>query len=269
LVELKTRAEMDAMARGGAIIGDLYLEMRSRIRPGVSTGELDRFAEEFIRSHEGAIPAFKGLYGFPGSVCASLNEEVVHGIPSDERVLRDGDILSLDTGVKLDGWCSDSAWTFPVGEVDPKVAELLRVTRLALERAIEAAVPGNHVGDIGHAVEATVKSTGFRIVRDLVGHGIGRKVHEDPQVPNMGQPGQGPPLLEGMTLAIEPMISAGTWRIRTQADRWTMVITDGSPSAHYEHTVGVTADGPRILTAASQGSASGAPDTQDAARPTS
>lgn len=248
MIELKTPAEMDRMARGGAIIAALYAEMESRVVPGASTAELDRFAEEFIRSHEGAAPAFKGLYGFPGSMCTSINEEVVHGIPSDERRLQEGDILSLDTGVTLDGWCSDSAWTFPVGEVAPETDELLRVTRDALERAIDAARPGNHVGDIGHAVEEAVKGTGFEIIRDLVGHGIGRKVHEDPQVPNRGKPGQGPRLLAGMTLAIEPMVSTGTWRIRTLSDRWTMVSTDGSATAHFEHTVGVTDEAPRILT---------------------
>jgi len=249
VIELKTPEEMGHMARGGAIIAALYREMAERIVPGVSTGELDRFAEEFIRSHDGAEPAFKGLYGFPGSICASVNEEVVHGIPRDERILSEGDILSLDTGVKLDGWCSDSAWTFPVGELAPATQRLLRVTEEALENAIAAAVPGNHVGDIGHAVEETVKGTGFSIIRDLVGHGIGRKVHEDPQVPNRGEPGVGPKLKAGVVLAIEPMIAVGTWRIRTLEDRWTMTTTDGRPSAHFEHTVGVTEEGPRVLTA--------------------
>lgn len=250
MVELKTAAEMDRMARGGSIIHELYQEMSSRIVPGVSTGELDVFAETFIRDHEGAVPAFKGLYGFPASICASLNDEVVHGIPSDERILEEGDIVSLDTGVLLDGWCSDSAWTFPVGEVSKGKAALLAVTRSALDAAISASVVGNHVGDIGHAVEEVVRGTGFEIVRDLVGHGIGRKVHEEPQVPNRGTPGQGPALRAGMTLAIEPMISAGSWRIRTLPDRWTMSTADGAASAHFEHTVGVTHEGPRVLTGA-------------------
>lgn len=249
MVELKTSREMELMARGGRIIGALYEEARARVVPGVSTGALDRFADEFIRSHEGAVPVFKGLYGFPGSICTSVNQEVVHGIPSDDRILEEGDILSLDTGVKLDGWCSDSAWTFPVGEVAPRTVELLEVTHTALQRAIEAAVAGNHIGDIGNAVQTTVEGTGFVIIRDLVGHGIGREVHEDPQVPNLGRPGEGPALRVGMTVAIEPMISAGTWHIRTLADRWTMVTTDGSPSAHFEHTIAVTEEGPRILTA--------------------
>jgi methionyl aminopeptidase len=249
VIELKTGEEMDRIARGGAIIAALYREMEQRIQAGVSTGELDRFAEEFIRSHEGAEPAFKGLYGFPGSICASVNEEVVHGIPSDERVLKEGDILSLDTGVRLDGWCSDSAWTFSVGELAPATARLLEVTEEALERAIAAAIPGKHVGDIGHAVEEAVRGTGFAIIRDLVGHGIGRKVHEEPQVPNRGKPGSGPVLEAGLVLAIEPMIAVGTWRIRTLSDRWTVTTTDRRPSAHFEHTVGVTEEGPRILTA--------------------
>lgn len=250
MIELKTRDEMDRMAQAGSVIWNLFQEIEARVAPGVSTGALDAFAEEFIRSHEGAEPAFKGLYGFPGSICASLNEEVVHGIPSDGRVLEEGDIISIDVGVKLDGWCADSARTFPVGEVAPGTLRLIEVTREAFERAAEAAVPGNHIGDIGHAVERVVEETGFSIVRDLVGHGIGRRIHEDPQVPNLGRPGEGARLQEGMVLAIEPMISAGSWRIRTLQDRWTMVTADGSASAHHEHTVGVTQQGPRILTGA-------------------
>lgn len=249
MIELKTRDEMDLMARAGAVIWKLFQELEVRVAPGVTTLQLDRFAEEFIRSHDDATPVFKGLYGFPGAVCASLNEEVVHGIPSDERVLKEGDILTVDVGVSLEGWCADSARTFAVepGAVDGETRRLLEVTERALERAIEAATPGNRIGDIGHAVERTVEGTGFHIIRDLVGHGIGRKVHEDPQVPNRGRPGEGPRLQEGMTLALEPMIARGTWKIRTLDDRWTVVTADGSPSAHFEHTVGVTSEGPRIL----------------------
>lgn len=245
---LKSSEEIEAMGRSGAIIGRLFEMLAPRILPGTSTGELDALAEEFIRSHAGAEPAFKGLYGFTGSVCASVNEEVVHGIPSPRRVLREGDILTIDVGVRLDGWCSDSAWTFPVGEVDDTSARLLEVTERALERAVEAATPGRHVGDIGAAVEAAVEGTGFSIIRDLVGHGIGREVHEAPQVPNLGRPGQGPQLRAGMVLAIEPMISAGSHRIRTLSDRWTVVVADGARSAHFEHTVAVTAKGPLVLT---------------------
>ncbi len=248
MIELKTHDEIERIARGGSIIAELFGELAPRVAPGVSTLQLDAFAEEFIRSNEGAVPVFKGLYGFPGSLCTSINEEVVHGIPSAKRVLTEGDIISIDVGVKLNGWCSDSAQTFPVGQVDIKTKRLLEVTRQALDRAIEAAVPGSHVGDIGHAVERIVAGTGFSIVRDLVGHGVGRKVHEDPQVPNYGRRGAGPNLEAGMVLAIEPMIAAGTHKIRTLADRWTMVMADGSASAHFEHTVALTSDGPRILT---------------------
>ncbi len=248
MIELKSAAEIDQMARGGAIIGRLFEELAGRVGPGVSTLELDRFAEAFIRSHEGATPVFKGLYGFPGSLCTSINEEIVHGIPSERRVLSDGDVISIDVGVRLEGWCSDAARTFAVGEIEPRTAELLRVTREALHRAIAAAVAGGHVGDIGHAVQGAVAGTGLRIIRDLVGHGVGRDVHEEPQVPNLGEPGTGPELREGMVLAIEPMIAVGTDRIRTLADRWTMVTADGSMSAHFEQTVAVTASGPRVLT---------------------
>lgn len=248
MIELKTAHEIELIARGGSIIASLFKEMEPRVAPGVSTLQLDAFAEEYIRSTPGAVPVFKGLYGFPGSICASINEEIVHGIPSDQRVLAEGDVISVDVGVRLEGWCADSARTFPVGDIDGETMRLLRVTEEALDRAIEVALPGMHVGDIGHAVETVVADTGFSIIRDLVGHGVGRKLHEDPQVPNLGQPGTGPALREGMVLAIEPMIAVGTHRIRTLADRWTMVTSDGSVSAHFEHTVALTAEGPRILT---------------------
>lgn len=249
MIELKSASEIELMAKGGAIIGALFREVEGRVAPGVSTLQLDEFAEDFIRSHEGAVPVFKGLYGFPGSLCTSINEEVVHGIPSAKRVLEPGDIVSVDVGVKLEGWCSDAARTYPVDEVDEETAHLLEVTQGSLDAAVQAAVAGGHVGDIGNAVEKVVEGTGFKIIRDLVGHGVGREVHEEPQVPNLGSPGSGPVLREGIVLAIEPMIAVGTHRIRTLSDRWTMVTMDGSRSAHYEHTVAVTADGPRILTA--------------------
>lgn len=245
---LKTAGEIDLIARGGAIIGALFDELGARVRPGVTTLELDRFCDDFIVSHDGAEPAFKGLYGFPGAVCVSVNEEIVHGIPSARRVLQEGDIVSVDVGVRLEGWCSDSAWTFPVGEVDPPTRRLLEVTETALEGAVKATVPGNHIGDIGAAVMAVVDGTGMSIVRDLVGHAVGRDVHEEPQVPNVGRAGFGAPLREGMVLAIEPMLSLGTDRIKTLSDRWTVITQDRSRSAHFEHTVAVTADGPRILT---------------------
>lgn len=250
MIHLKSQDEIRVMARGGAIIGGLIDELEGRVRPGVTTQELNAFADEYIRSHDGATPAFKGLYGFPGSVCISVNEEIVHGIPSAERALTEGDIVSIDIGVKLDGWCSDSAWTFPVGDVDEETGRLLDVTRRSLDAAIEAARLGNHVGDIGAAVLETVKGTGLGVIRDLVGHGVGREVHEDPQVPNIGRAGYGPLLREGMVLAIEPMLSLGSEHIRTLEDRWTVVTADGTRSAHYEHTVAITAAGPRILTTA-------------------
>jgi methionyl aminopeptidase len=249
MIELKSAVEIDQIALGGEIIGALFSEIAARVVPGVSTGQLDQFAEDFIRSHSGATPAFKGLYGFPASLCTSINEEVVHGIPSDRRVLKEGDVLSVDVGVRKDGWYSDSARTFPVGEINAECVLLLEATRAALDRAIEAAVPGNRVGDIGHAIEMSLAGSGLSIIRDLVGHGVGRSLHEDPQIPNLGEPGRGPELKEGMVLAIEPMIALGTYKIRTLSDRWTVVTTDGSASAHFEHTVAVTRDGPRILTA--------------------
>lgn len=250
MIRLKNEREIDEIAGGGAIIGELLGVVEDVVRPGVTTGELDRLCEDFIRSHDGAIPAFKGLYGFPGAVCVSTNAEVVHGIPSAHRVLESGDIVSLDVGVRLNGWCSDSASTFTVGEVDAETHRLLEITKKALDRAITAAVAGNHIGDIGAAVEGTVQGTGFAIVRDLVGHGVGREVHEPPQVPNFGRPGRGPRLLDGMVLAIEPMVSIGSGSIRTLDDGWTVVTSDGSRSAHFEHTVAVTSGSARVLTAA-------------------
>jgi len=249
VIRLKSEPEIAEIARGGAIIGELLGVLEDVVRPGVTTGELDRLCEDFIRSHDGAVPAFKGLYGFPGAVCTSTNAEVVHGIPSPRRVLQDGDIVSVDVGVRLNGWCSDSASTFTVGDVGAATRRLLEITREALARATAAAVPGNHVGDIGAAVEGAVRATGFAIVRALVGHGVGWEGHEAPQVPNFGRPGQGPRLLDGMVLAIEPMLTAGAGSIRTLDDGWTVVTRDGSPSAHFEHTVAVTGKRARVLTA--------------------
>ena len=250
MINLKSQDEIDLIAQGGAIIGGLLREVEGRVAPGASTGELDHFCEDYICSHEGAVPAFKGLYGFPGSVCISMNEEVVHGIPSSHRILAEGDVVSIDVGVRLEGWCSDSAWTFPVGEIDEDTQKLLRITEDSLERAIGVARAGNHVGDIGAAVVGAVKGTGLGIIRELVGHGVGRDVHEEPQVPNVGRPGYGPLLQEGMVLAIEPMLSTGTDMVKSLEDRWTVVTADGSRSAHFEHTVAITVAGPRILTLA-------------------
>ena len=248
MISLKSPAELDAIAAAGAILARLFEEIRAEIEPGVSTGELDAFAEEFIRSHPGAEPAFKGLYGFPASLCTSVNHEVVHGIPSRRRRLDSGDILSIDAGVKLDGWFADMAVTFPVGEIEPELDRLLQVTQAALGAGIAAARPGNRVGDIGHAVQTVAESAGFSVVRELVGHGLGREPHEEPQIPNYGRRGRGLRLQPGLVLAIEPMVNAGRADVRTLADRWTVVTADQLRSAHFEHTVAITDQGPRILT---------------------
>ncbi len=236
------------MARGGHLLAQTLELLRRSVRPGVSTKELDTIAEDFIRSHPGATAAFKGLYGFPGSICASINEEIVHGIPSAKRVLREGDIISLDFGVKLDGYFTDAAITVPVGEVSAQDQKLLAVTQEALAAGVAAARVGNHVGDIGHAISAVVKGAGFTTADDLVGHYVGTKPHGDPQVPNFGKPKRGARLLAGLTIAIEPMVNVGGSAIRTLGDRWTVVTADGSRSAHFEHTVAVLDDGPRVLT---------------------
>ena len=250
MMHLKTPEEIELIALGGKIISDLLSEIPSRIQPGVSTLDLDTFSDEFIRSHAGAVPAFKGLYGFAGSVCASVNEEVVHGIPDANRTLAEGDIISIDVGVKLEGWCSDSAWTFAVGEIDEESRGLMTVTEESLDAAVAVTLMGNHIGDIGVAVMERVDGTGMSIIKDLVGHGVGRDVHEEPQVPNLGTAGSGPLLREGMVLAIEPMLSLGSPLIRTLDDRWTVVTQDGARTAHFEHTVAITSGVARILTGA-------------------
>ena len=249
MIALKTTDDIEAIARAGRIIAALFREIEPRVAPGVSTAELDTFAEDFIRSHEGAVPAFKGLYGFPASLCTSLNEEVVHGIPSAKRKLKAGDIVSVDAGVKLNGWFADAARTFPVGAVTRETTELLEVTEQALNAGIAEARAGNRLGDVGHAIQSVAEAAGLGVVRDLVGHGIGREPHEEPQVPNYGVRGRGLRLQPGMVLAIEPMLNAGGPAVRTLADRWTVVAADGSRSAHFEHTIAVTTNGPRILTA--------------------
>ena len=258
MIQLKSTREIERMAHGGAILAAAVALLERSVRPGISTGELDRIAEEFIRSHDGARPSFKGLYGFPGSICASINEEIVHGIPSKKRVLREGDIASLDIGVFHDGFHTDSATTAAVGEIPEDSARLLKATRDALEAGIAAVRVGNHIGDIGAAVEAVVVAAGFSVVRDLVGHGIGENFHEEPQVPNYGKPKRGVRLQAGMTFAIEPMVNAGGPETRTLSDRWTIVSADGSRSAHFEHTIAVTAEGPRVLTRAMAPVAAGA-----------
>jgi methionyl aminopeptidase len=249
VIRLKTLAEIEAIARSGAVLAGLFAALPQQIRPGTTTADLDRFAEEFIRSHPGAEPAFKGLYGFPANICTSVNHEVVHGIPSRRCVLKEGDIISVDVGVKLDGWYADAAVTYAVGEIDEEARRLLTVTEEALRLGIAQAVVGNRLGDIGSAIQQHAEAAGYSVVRDLVGHGIGRAPHEEPQVPNFGRPGRGLRLQPGLVLAIEPMVNEGTAEVRTLADRWTVVTADRKRSAHFEHTVAVLESGPRILTA--------------------
>ncbi|HWA15418.1 MAG TPA: type I methionyl aminopeptidase [Gemmatimonadales bacterium] len=253
MITIKSPREIETMARAGRILADTLALMRRTVAPGKSTLELDEIAEEFIRSHTGATPSFKGLYNYPRSLCTSINEEIVHGIPSAKRILREGNIVSIDVGVKLDNLHADAAITVPVGEISPEATRLLEVTQQGLAAGIEQARIGNHVGDIGHAVQQVAEAAGFGVVRELVGHGIGTQFHEEPQVPNHGHPKRGPRLLEGMTIAIEPMITAGHYGTRTLGDKWTVVTTDGSLAAHFEHTVAITKDGPRILTKGGNG----------------
>lgn len=250
MIRLKTPGEIEAIARAGRIVADALAHVAERALPGVSTAELDREAEDFIRSHDGAAPAFKGLYDFPGTLCTSLNEEVVHGIPSPRRELAEGDVLSVDVGVKLDGMFADAAVTVAVGPPAPQTERLLEATRHGLAAGIEAARVGATIGDVGAAIQRVVEAEGFSIVRELVGHGVGHLPHEDPQVPNYGRPGSGPRLREGLVIAIEPMVNLGSREVRTLDDGWTVVTADGKLSAHFEHTVAVTDEGPRILTGA-------------------
>jgi methionyl aminopeptidase len=249
VITVKSAREVDTMARAGRIVADTLALVREKAVPGVSTWELDKAAEAFIRSHKGAVPSFKGLYGFPASLCTSINTEVVHGIPSKKRVLREGDILSVDCGVCMGGLHADSAVTVPVGTIAPETQALLETTVRSLEAGIAAARAGAQVGDIGAAVQAVAEAAGYSVVRELVGHGIGAQFHEEPQVPNFGTKGTGPRLMPGMTIAIEPMVNAGSPDVRTLGDRWTVVTKDGSLSAHFEHTVAITENGARILTA--------------------
>ncbi|MES2358770.1 MAG: type I methionyl aminopeptidase [Gemmatimonadota bacterium] len=248
MIQLKSAREIEIMARGGQILAAAVRLAETDTRAGMSTLDVDRMIEEFIRSHEGALPSFKGLYGFPASVCASINEEIVHGIPSAKRVIRDGDIVSIDVGVLLEGYHTDAATTVAVGNVGAESLRLLDVTRKALAAGIAAAQPDNHVGDIGAAVQEVVERAGFNVTRDLVGHGIGTTFHEDPQVPNYGKPKRGVKLAAGLTIAIEPMVMIGSHKTRQLPDQWTVVTVDKSRAAHFEHTVAITAQGPRVLT---------------------
>jgi methionyl aminopeptidase len=249
VIVCRSTAELERMREAGRLVGDVLTELAAHVVPGATTADLDALAEKRILA-AGATPAFKGYHGYPATICASINDEVIHGIPSGRRMLNEGDIISIDVGASLDGYFGDSAITLPVGLVSEEAARLLRVTEESLYKAIERVRPGSRVSDIGHAVQRHVEAFGFSVVREFVGHGIGEKMHEEPQVPNYGEPGRGPRLAEGMVIAIEPMVNAGKPGVKVLADGWTAVTRDRSLSAHFEHTVAVTEAGPRILTMA-------------------
>ncbi|MCS1352577.1 type I methionyl aminopeptidase [Mechercharimyces sp. CAU 1602] len=246
MIILKSANELERMRASGRLVFEAHQRVKEAIRPGVTTRELDRIVEEFLRKH-GATSSFKGYNGFKGHVCASVNEELVHGIPGS-RVLQDGDIITIDIGAFYQGYHGDSAWTYPVGSIPEKTQHLLDVTKESLYRGIREAKPNARLGDISHAVQSYVEEEGYSIVREYAGHGIGQTLHEDPSIPNYGPPGRGPRLKQRMTLAIEPMVNAGLRHVKTLADDWTVVTRDGSLCAHFEHTIAITDDGYEILT---------------------
>jgi len=254
MIELKSAREIGLMRRAGYILADVVDRLRAGVRPGMSTLEIDEDVEEFIRS-QGAKPAFKGYRGFPATVCISINEEVVHGIPSTHRRVKEGDIVGLDLGCIVEGYYADCAFTLAIGEVPPRVQELLDATRDSLEAGIVECRPGRRLSDVSHAIQVHVEKHGFSVVRAFVGHGIGRAL---PQVPNFGDPGRGPQLKPGMVLAIEPMVTMGSWEVRVLDDGWTAVTKDGSLAAHFEHTIAVTESGPEVLTSKRGGTAQAA-----------
>ena len=248
MIVCRSAAEIERMRAPNQLVADVLVELEAAVAPGVTTADLDRLAERLVRE-AGAVPAFKGYRGYPATLCISVNEQVVHGIPSQDRALKAGDIVSLDIGAKLNGFFGDSAVTVPVGDVPAETTRLLQVTKESLERAIALTQVGGRLSDISHAVQTWVESHGFSIVREIVGHGIGEKLHEDPQIPNYGAPGKGAKLAAGMVLAIEPMVAMGRPETKVLADGWTAVTKDGSLAAHFEHTVAVSEDGPLVLTA--------------------
>lgn len=247
MIVVKSMHEFLLMQKAGRIVATVLNELEAAIKPGVTTKELDEIAETTILKL-GGVPAFKGYGGFPASICTSVNEEVVHGIPG-KRVLKEGDIISIDVGAFYEGYCGDAARTFPVGKISPLAEQLLQVTKEALEKGVAMAKVGNRLTDISHAIQTHVEAAGFSVVRQYVGHGIGQKMHEEPQVPNYGLPGRGPRLKAGMALAIEPMVNTGEFPVRTLSDNWTVVTQDGSLSAHFEDTIFITEDGNEVLTA--------------------
>jgi methionyl aminopeptidase len=247
VIDLKSPRELELMRTAGHILADVMDRLRERVKSGMSTLEIDEDVEEFIVAR-GAKPAFKGYRGFPATACISINEEVVHGIPSASRRIAEGDIVGLDLGCIVDGYYADCAFTLAVGDVPPKVQQLLDVTRESLDHAINECRPGRRLSDVSYAVQRHVEAHGFSIVRAFVGHGIGRALHEDPQIPNFGDPGRGPVLKAGMVLAVEPMVTMGSWEVKVLDDGWTAVTKDGSLAAHFEHTIAVTEAGPEVLT---------------------
>ena len=246
MIIIKNNKEIDLMRNAGRVVAETLLCVEKKVKPGITTAELDSIAEEFITKH-GAKPSFKGLYGFPASLCISVNEQVVHGIPGG-YVLKEGDIISVDCGAEINGFHGDAARTFAVGEISEEARRLITVTEESFFKGVEAAIVGNRLSDISHNIQNHIEANGFSVVRDFVGHGIGKTVHEDPEVPNFGRPGRGPKLVAGMALAIEPMVNMGTYRVKTAGDDWTVVTADKSLSAHYENTVVILPDGPEILT---------------------
>jgi methionyl aminopeptidase len=249
MIELKTDREIQIIRNNGSILARTLRLVKENLHPGIRTTELNRLAEDFIK-REGAYPAFKGYRDFPASICVSVNEEVVHGIPG-ERIIQEGQIVSVDVGVFKDGYHADAACTYAVGQISEQAQRLIRVTRRALDESLAYVSEGRHLSDLSHAIQTLVEQNGFSVVRDLVGHGIGKRMHEEPQIPNFGPPGQGVVLKKGMVLAIEPMVNAGSYEIDTRDDRWTVVTRDGSLSAHFEHTVAVTENGAEVLTSES------------------
>lgn len=248
MISIKSAAQIEKMRAAGRLLFEVMGKLREVIRPGETTAAIDAYAEEIIR-RSNAVPSFLNYRGYPASICASVDDEVVHGIPSDRRVLKEGSILSVDCGLSLDGWQADSAFTVGIGPIRPALAKLIQVTEQCFFDGVRQALSGNRVSDIGHAVQTLAESHGYGVIRDLTGHGIGRSMHEDPSVPNFGEAGRGARLKAGMTLAVEPMISLGTWQVKEMADGWTIKTLDGSPCAHYEHTIVVNEEGlPEILT---------------------
>ena len=247
MINLKSGKEIEIMKGASKIVAEILLELRERVREGATTADLDRIAEELTLKKK-ARPAFKGYRGFPASICISINEEVVHGIPSTRRVLKSGDVVGLDFGVIYDGYYGDSAMTVPIGDISPELEQLLKITEQCLYKGIEQALPGNYISDISAAVQRLAEANHYGIVREFCGHGIGRSLHEDPPVLNYVQNGKGPKIKPGLVLAIEPMINMGTEKVKVLQDGWTVVTSDGKPSAHFEHTIAVTSDGPIILT---------------------